>query len=129
MTTMASNACSLKTPAQPCPSCPWRVDKDARDIPNFSLPMAESLAGTSPDENDMGPEFDAAFFACHQSKEGSEIPCAGWLAAVGHRHPGVRLAVSMRRVSPAALSPGEDWPQLHDNYPDVLAKLRASCEV
>jgi hypothetical protein len=122
------SACTMKAPAQPCPSCPWRVDKDARDIPNFSLPLAESLAGTCPDERDMGPDFGASFFACHQSKEGSEIACAGWLAAVGHRHPGVRLALAMGRLNEETLSPGADWPPLHDNYPDVLAKLRASCE-
>lgn len=117
---------SLNSPARPCPSCPWRVDQDARDIPNFDLSLAEALAPTSPDACGMGPDFGASMFACHQSKMGREIPCAGWLAKVGHRHPGVRLSVRMGRIQPEALRPGPDWPDLHDNYPDVLDKLRAT---
>lgn len=119
--------CSMKAAARPCPSCPWRVDQDVGDIPNFSLALAESLAGTCPDERGIGPDFGASFFACHQSKLGSEIPCAGWLAMVGHRHPRVRMAVRRGSISPDALTPGENWPELHDSYPDVLAKLRATC--
>jgi hypothetical protein len=47
----------------------------------------------------------APMFAGHASKEGGEYACAGWLAAVGHEHLGVRLAVAMGRLDPAALSP------------------------
>ncbi|KVN83440.1 hypothetical protein WJ68_16130 [Burkholderia ubonensis] len=116
----------MKAAARPCPSCPWRVDQGARDIPNFDLPLAEGLAATSPDARGMGPDFGAPMFACHQSKIGSEIPCAGWLAKVGHRHPGVRLAVMQGKLDPETLVPGADWPELHDNYIEVLDKLRAT---
>jgi len=74
----------------------------------------------------MGPDFGASVFACHQSREGQEFACAGWLSKVGHRHPSVRLAVISGKLDPAALQPGEDWPDLHDNYPEVLDKLRAT---
>lgn len=46
--------------------------------------------------------------------------CAGWLAKVGHRHPAVRLAMISGRRDPAALEPGVDWPELHENYREVL---------
>ncbi|MCW3587367.1 DUF6283 family protein [Burkholderia cenocepacia] len=121
------STCTLKSAARPCPSCPWRVDQDASDIPNFDLSLAEALAPTSPDARGMGPDFGAPMFACHQSKMGGEIPCAGWLAQVGHRHPGVRLSIRMGRIKPEAVQPGDDWPKLHSSYPEVLAKLRASC--
>lgn len=65
-------------------------------------------------------------FACHQSKDGAEIACAGWMATVGHRHPGVRLAVAMGRLDACALRPGAGWPDLHPNYQQVLEKLRAT---
>nr|QBR04490.1 hypothetical protein E1956_45825 [Paraburkholderia pallida] len=65
-------------------------------------------------------------FACHQSREGEEFACAGWLAKVGRRHPAVRLAVMSGRLVPAALAPDADWPELHDNYAEVLDKLRAT---
>jgi len=111
---------------RPCPGCPWRCDTDASDIPNFSIEKARGLVATSPDEKGHGPDFGSPLFACHQSKEGGEIACAGWLAAVGHVHPNVRLAVLRGRLDPKGLQPGDDWPQLHDNYRDVLRKLEES---
>ncbi len=63
-------------------------------------------------------------FACHQSRQGEEFACIGWLAKVGHRHPAVRLAVAGGRLDPEALEPGVDWPELHDSYQEVLDKLR-----
>ncbi len=57
----------------------------------------------------------------------AEYACAGWLSKVGHRHPSVRLAVATGRLDPAALTPHDDWPPLHDAYQQVLEKPRASC--
>ncbi len=111
----------------PCKTCPWRVDRSAQDIPNFSLALAERLAATSPDERHVGPALGAPQFACHQSELGKEVVCRGWLAAVGHRHPMVRLAVLQGRLPAEALSPGPDWPVLHETYPQVLEKLRQTC--
>lgn len=117
---------SLTTIVKPCPSCPWRVEKDAADIPNFDLELAEGLARCCPDERNMGPNYGASMFACHQSKDGAEIACAGWMTTVGHRHPGVRLAVAIGRLDASALRPGAGWPDLHPNYQQVLEKLRAT---
>lgn len=116
----------MKTPGKPCPSCPWRRAASAEDIPNFELDLAECLARTCPDYRGMGPDFGAPMFACHQSREGEEFACAGWLSKVGNRHPSVRLAVFDGRLDPAVLKPGADWPDLHDSYQEVLNKLRAS---
>lgn len=118
--------CGIDKLATPCASCPWRTDSTARDIPNFSMSLAESLAATCPDGRDQGPDFFASHFACHMSKPDDEFACAGWLATVGHRHPRVRLAVLRGLVDPAALSPRDGWPPLHENYQQVLEKLRAT---
>jgi hypothetical protein len=114
----------LKTPGKPCPSCPWRRTAGASDIPDFDLKLAEKLADTCPDHRGMGPDFGAAVFACHQSRDGQEFACAGWLATVGHCHPAMRLAVISGRLDPALLEPGADWPELHETYGEVLDKLR-----
>ncbi len=111
---------------KPCSSCPWRVDQDAAAIPNFSLELAENLAGTCPDDRGMGPEFGAAMFACHQSRDGAEVVCAGWLAVVGARHPAVRMGVIAGSVPVEALEPGKDWPELHGYFGEVIEKLRAT---
>lgn len=110
----------------PCPGCPWRKDRDARDIPNFSLSHAESLANTSPCEKGYGPSFTDTMFACHQSKEGGEFACAGWLAAVGSAHPRIRFALLRGHLPASALAPGKDWPALHETFQEVITKLRAS---
>lgn len=120
------SSCSLTTIAKPCPSCPWRVDQDATDIPKFDPELAEGLARCCPDKRGMGPDFGASLFACHQSKDGAEMACAGWMATVGHRHPGVRLAIAMGRLDASALRPGKGWPELHSNYQSVIEKLRAT---
>lgn len=121
-------SCPLKSLQKPCPACPWRLDATAHDIPNFDLTMAEDLAATCPDERGMGPDFGASIFARHQSKVGSELACAGWLAQVGHRHPGVRLAIAFGRLDPAALKPQRKWPALHENYASLLENLRLNCQ-
>lgn len=114
--------------AQPCPSCPWRLDQTAQDIPGFSRDKAHDLAATCPDARGHGPAFDAKVFACHQSKLGGEFPCAGWLATVGHRHPMVRWACIQGKVPEDALAPGPGWPALHADYGEVLHKLEGSAE-
>ncbi len=90
------------------------------------MEMAEALVSTCPDRRGFGPDFGAPLFACHQSKVGSELHCAGWLAKVGHAHPTVRLSVAQGRLNPECLTPAPDWPQLHDDYGQVLDKLRSS---
>lgn len=115
----------VNTLSKPCRGCPWKIEARAQDIPNFDLARAESLAGTCPDEKGFGPGFFASWFACHQSVEGNDIPCAGWLAMTGSRHPRVRMAVGDGRLDAKALTPKKGWPALHSRYTEVLAKLRA----
>jgi hypothetical protein len=112
---LMSERCAVR---RPCPSCPWRVDQDASDIPNFSLDLAERLERTT------HGEIGAPMFACHQSREGEEIVCAGWLARYGYNSIAVRMMVLAGRVSPEALEPGVDWPELHETFEDVIVKLR-----
>lgn len=120
--------CTFPRTSKPCPSCPWRVDQTAADIPHFSIDLAEGLVETSPDARGFGPGFQNKMFACHRSPEGEEFACAGWLAMVGHAHPRVRVAVMEGRLPVAALRPGNHWPELHETYGDVLAKLRATVD-
>ena len=88
------------------------------------MQKAENLKGTCPDERGYGPDYGASLFACHKSKDGAEIACAGWLAVAGKCHPGVRIAVTFGRLDPKVLEAGEDWPELHKDYGEVLEKLR-----
>lgn len=103
---------------QPCKTCPWRVDATAGDIPNFSLDLAESL------ERTCDGQFGSPQMACHQSRDGNEFVCAGWLAIHGADSISVRLSVLAGQTPPEALEPGDDWPELHGSVAEMIYKLR-----
>jgi hypothetical protein len=48
-----------------------------------------------------------------------------WLA-LASGHPNVRLAAMSGRLNAGALRPAPNWPELHDNYRNVLRKLEPS---
>lgn len=114
----------MPVPRKPCKACPWVTTNTAADIPDFDADKAENLAGTCPDERGYGPDFGAPIMSCHEALEGREMPCAGWLATVGERHPSMRLAVMQGRLDPSRLSPEPDWPQLHEDFSQMIDKLR-----
>lgn len=104
----------------PCKSCPWRKEAVAGDIPNFVLELAEGLADTCKDEPQLGDHI----FACHLSKPEEEFACAGWLARYGWDSLTVRLLMIDGRIKPEELEIGENWPELHETYDEMMAKLR-----
>jgi hypothetical protein len=105
---------------QPCKSCPWRVEAVAGEIPHFSLELAERLEGT------CNGQFGSPMMACHQSREGEEFVCAGWLAVYGADSIVVRLKLISGAIQREALEPGDDWPELHSSFADMIEKLRAT---
>jgi hypothetical protein len=67
----------------PCAECPWR-----RDVPTGTWPAErfQKLARTCRDDG-------WACMACHKSREGEELPCAGFVIVQRMDSIGVRLAV------------------------------------
>jgi len=112
---------SLPHRRRPCAECPWRRDTTPGQFPASRY---DALRNTSEQHPGAEPDFNAPLFACHKSPQGHEEACAGWLAAVGHRHLGVRLAVAQGRLSGAALEPGDGWPPLFDSYAEMAATQR-----
>lgn len=119
---VAVQACS-----RPCLSCPWRKDNARRyRYPN----LREYLAGTVPGEPDFGKPVDGdplsalgTMFACHRIPNDNAHLCAGWLAAHGAEHPIVRLGIAWGLIDPAALTPGQDWPDLWGSAAEMLAAV------
>lgn len=103
--------------------CPWR-----RDTAGTS-PMPARLAtedfrvfcGTA----ERPAPMDSGMFVCHKSLPledgGRPILCAGWLAAVGRHHLGVRIAVAMGIIPGDALAPRPDGPPLFDTFDEMVA--------
>lgn len=106
----------------PCPTCPWRVSQHADAIPGFKLGLAEKLVATTSDQ------LGAPLFACHQSRPEKEIICLGWLVNYGWDSIAVRLKMLRGEIDPDELERGEDWPELHDTFEEVIGKLRADCD-
>lgn len=107
----------------PCVSCPFRVERHAKDIPNFKLALAEALISSTTGE------LNAPVFACHLSRVGREIVCRGWLVRHGWDSIAVRLMLARGSLRPEDLEVGADWPELHADYDEVLVKLRRDCAV
>lgn len=97
---------------RPCSECPWRVDVASGRFGPERFAALEETHGRPGAEAPL----DAPLFACHKSREGADLACAGFLAVEGRHHLGVRLAVIQRRLPVAALQPGSDWPELYRDY-------------
>lgn len=106
----------MRCRSAPCPECPW-----VRSTPPGQFPASryEEIRGTTRDGDDHAG-FGAPMFACHMTVEGHEVPCAGWLAAVGEQSVTVRLNVAYGEIPADALRPGDDWPELFDDYDEMV---------
>lgn len=114
--------CSLRPHARPCVRCPWSRNTTPGE---FLLARYEELRATVGSSGREAP-LDAPMFACHKTPEGREQPCAGWLAAVGNCHLGIRFAIIQGRLDPRALIAKDDWPELFDDYDELIA-AQARC--
>lgn len=118
---MRSPTAQKRATVRQCPSCPWRVDcVPERDIPNgYSCDLHEQLRETI--ARDTSISATLRIMACHYSKLGEEIPCAGWLhnqLGVGNNIT-VRLAVIRGRL-PAPEVDGEQ----HQTFEETLPRGR-----
>lgn len=102
---------------RPCAECPWR-----RDTPpgQFTQARFRALAVTSGTPGAEAGPF-APMFGCHKAVAGRGAACAGWLAAVGQDHLGVRIAVSHGLIPATALAPKPSWPPLFESYAAMAA--------
>jgi hypothetical protein len=105
----------------PCPTCPWRRDSlGGVAIPGFDICKARNLACTVGE----GDGFRTVM-ACHGSGEGSEIPCAGYLAIEGYSNLNVRIMAMDGRIDLQAIDEACADLDLFDNFEDMLDALEA----
>jgi Family of unknown function (DUF6283) len=96
----------------PCEHCPWR--RDTR--PTLTGQHIRDLtASCGTHGNEAG--LSAPMVACVLGTR--ERPCAGWLAAHGGDHLGVRLLVATGRLPAAALRPRPGWPATYPNLAEL----------
>jgi hypothetical protein len=100
--------------------CPFRVDAEPGE---FTHERFEKLADTAGGPGAEVPA-DGPWFACHHTRDGAPVACAGWLAVCGVDHIGVRLSVSAGVIAPEALRRPAGGPELFESY-DVMAREQA----
>lgn len=102
-----------------CAKCPWRKDVDPHTISNgYSVEAHKKLRGTIADGLRLGGELH--LMACHESPNGAEVPCVGWLnhqLGVGN-NIALRLAVMRGRLSADFEVVGEQHERFEDTLPD-----------
>lgn len=101
---------------RPCAECPWVCETPPGKFP---AERYEKLRSTTVAADGGHAGFGAPMFACHLTAEGKELPCAGWLAAVGTESVTVRILVSTEEIPASALRPGDDWPELFYDYDEM----------
>jgi hypothetical protein len=77
-----------------CKACPWkRSTRPAKDIPNgYCAEKHARLANTIADEVTYGFGPVLRMMACHETTDGEERPCVGWL----HNQLGVGNNIALR---------------------------------
>jgi hypothetical protein len=86
---------------KPCAECPWRTDVKPGKFP------VERFRVLAPTAYDMARNI----FACHMSREGGEVACAGFVLQQGAHNLSLRMARQRFDVSSAA--------PLYDNYREM----------
>lgn len=62
-----------------CQGCPWRVDSDLSTIPGYDRRQHRDLAQTIVDDGILDLSRPVRFMACHNSSDGNDFECIGWL--------------------------------------------------
>lgn len=110
----------------PCPTCPWRKNRDATTIPRYNHEMACGLMNTVGEEDAFRPVM-----ACHGSPDNNMEACLGYVAQVGWSNLNVRLmAMKGEIASPDEMADAceEAGIELEPDYQTVLKKLAESIE-
>lgn len=106
-----------------CKKCPWKVDTDPNDIPNgYCEAKHRGLKSTIAQGDGLGQLSRSdgyTMMACHETPQGRELPCVGWLAhqlGPGNNIP-LRLAASAGRIDYDYELDGEQHECFEDTLP------------
>jgi hypothetical protein len=103
-----------------CAKCPWKKETDNSEIPGYSKDYHENLeCKLSFNDNSIGGiEKNQYAMACHESKEGDDYFCVGWLVNQLGEGNNILLRLAMLNYSNA--SELEVYGQQYSNFKDSL---------
>ncbi|MYM61609.1 hypothetical protein GTG28_20625 [Vibrio sp. OCN044] len=113
---------------KPCKHCPWKRSSKVGggDIPNFSLSLMRNLASTAKGGAVHDRDQFRKIFACHDSKEGSECACAGYVARDGLHNLNVRLLAIQNDVDLTSIIREAEKHELYDSFEEMLSDYEAA---
>lgn len=104
-----------------CKACPWRVSTvPDRDIPNgYDAELHKRLKCTLAAPGAPPGSGPLRAFACHETKTGAELMCAGWM----HHQLGSGNNLSLRLLALQGQLPKyEVSGEQHERFEDTLPK-------
>lgn len=112
---------------KPCKACPWKRSSKVGggDIPNFDMEMMRNLAGTAPERGKSDDAFRKVF-ACHDSKEGGEYACAGYVARDGQHNISLRLLAAQTNTPIQPIIERAEQEDLYDDFWEMLDDYEAA---
>lgn len=107
-----------KKPRKQCKKCPWKVGVDPHDIPDgYCEVQHRGLADTIAEPGAFRPDA-LRVMACHETPNGSERPCVGWL--VHQLGPGNNIALRMAVVTGRIDGDVQTVGPQHERFEDTL---------
>lgn len=106
-----------KKPRRQCAKCPWKKSTNPRDIPNgYCEKKHAGLKRTI--ASDMRPLGTLHVMGCHETPNGRELPCVGWL--VNQLGPGNNLTLRLRAMQGAIDANVRTVGEQHERFEDTL---------
>lgn len=104
------------TRTKQCAKCPWKVSTDPHDIPHgYSEDKHLKLACTIAEDTSFGRTLNV--MACHDSVEGEDNYCIGWLHNQLGPGNNIGLRLKMRAYD---LTKVKVFGKQHDKFVDTL---------
>ncbi len=101
-----------------CKACPWKKSVVAsRDVPHYSLAKHEETALNLRTHGTFGT---VRLMACHETQEGKERPCVGWL--YNQLGPGNNIALRLK-VRGQKFTLDLDTEDQHATFEDSLEEI------
>ncbi len=101
-----------------CAKCPWRKDVDPFDIPNGYDPEKHKALESTIATDVFSSFGQTNLMACHESKEGDEDMCVGWM--INQLGPGNNIGLRLKMYRCENMSEVEVFGEQHQRFEDTL---------
>lgn len=109
-----------------CATCPWKVDSDTNNIPNYDASLHEQLRNTIATEIRIKISGVIQNMACHYSTDEDPQYCIGWL--YNQLGSGNNIPLRIHFLQCTNASQIEVYGAQHQRFEDTLPKKSKRCK-